>query len=78
MGYLGHFPLIINFFVKNSIYLKFEQQIILDQLYLQNFKGGKEEAGAKIMYGKNVVALYRLAGMNGNIVSIQIITDFIW
>ena len=30
------------------------------------------------MYEKNVVALYRLAGMNGNIVSIQIITDFIW
>ena len=64
--------------------------MILDQLYLlqdlhvflrllgQKFKGGKEEAGAKIMYEKNVVALYRLAGMNGNIVSIQIITDFIW
>ena len=30
------------------------------------------------MVEKNVVALYRLAGMNGNIVSIQIITDFIW
>ena len=64
--------------------------MILDQLYLlqdlnvfwrllgQKFKGGKEEAGAKIMYEKNVVALYRLAGMNVNIVSIEIITDFIW
>ena len=30
------------------------------------------------MYEKNVVASHRLAGMNGNIVSIQIITDFIW
>ena len=37
----------------------------------------KKEAGAKIMYEKNVVALYRLAGMNGNIVSIQIITDMV-
>ena len=36
----------------------------------QKCKGGKEEAGAIIMYEKNVVALYRLAGMNGNIVSI--------
>ena len=44
----------------------------------QKFKGGKKDVGAKIMYEKNVVALYRLAGMNGNIVSIQIITDFIW
>ena len=30
------------------------------------------------MHQNNVVALYRLAGMNGNIVSIQIVTDFIW
>ena len=43
-----------------------------------SFKGRKEGAGAKLMYENNVVALYRLAGMNGNIVSIQIITDFIW
>ena len=59
--------------------------MILDQLYIlqdlnvfrrllgQKIKGGKEEAGEKIMYEKNVVASYRLAGMNGNIVSIQII-----
>ena len=44
--------------------------MILEQLYLlqdlnvfwrllgQKFKGEKEEAGAKIMYEKNVVALY--------------------
>ena len=59
--------------------------MILDQLYIlqdlnvfrrflgQKFKGGKEEAGEKILYEKNVVSSYRLAVMNGNIVSIQII-----
>ena len=35
-------------------------ECILKDFFLLKFKGGKEEAGVKIMYEKNVVALYKL------------------